>query len=270
MKRRDLLTLPLALGPTLALARGASPERALAALLDDPATPLASLSVWARRRDGRVFSAQWGRRQIEDGRAARDLPVTPDTLLRVASISKLVVGLGVMRLVEAGRLQLDADLQPLLGFELRHPAAPAVPITLRHLMTHRAGLTDEADAYRPAGQPLAPLVARDSKAWGPQPRGGHFQYCNLNYGLIASAMERASGERFDRLMQREVLAPLGMQGGFEAASFPPEQQAQIATLYRRPPGGAWVAQVDDFSVQPIQPTLTPEQAAAYAPGFNGS
>lgn len=270
MNRRQLLTLPLLLGPGCIGAATASLPTRLAALLDDPTAPLASLSVWARRRDGQVFSGQWGRRQIADGAAARDLPAAPDTLFRMASVTKLVVGLGVMRLVEAGKLDLDADLQALLGHPLRHPLFSTLPITLRLVLSHRSGIVDMDETYPGPGLLLSGLLAPDSKAWGRRPPGSFFEYCNLHYGLVAAAMERASGERFDRLMQRLVLTPLGMQGGFESADFPPEQQAQIATLYRRPVAGAWKAQVDDFMAAPIKPVLDAEQAAGYTLGANGS
>src|SRR5690606_19413882 len=68
--------------------------------------------------------------------------VTADDPVRIASISKLVTAAGVMRLVETGTLDLDADVSELLGFPLRNPAYPHTPITLRLLLSHRSSLTD--------------------------------------------------------------------------------------------------------------------------------
>ena len=75
-------------------------------------------------RDGQVvYASQFGARHLGSRPDDAVLPVTERTLFRVASISKLVVAVGVMRLVEQGRLDLDADVSALLGWPLRHDAA---------------------------------------------------------------------------------------------------------------------------------------------------
>lgn len=136
--------------------------------------------------------------------------VTADDPVRVASVSKLVVALGVMRLVEAGVLDLDADVSDRLGWRLRNPAFPDVPITLRLLLSHRSSLTDEVDYALPLDGSVQAALA-DSRAWdGAHPPGRFFRYANMNLPVVASVMERATGERFDRLMRRLVLAPLGL------------------------------------------------------------
>jgi len=76
-------------------------------------------------------------------------PVTADDPVRIASVSKLVVAIGVMRLVEQHKLDLDADVSDLLGYTLRNPAFPDAPITLRLLLSHRSSLTDGVDYVLP-------------------------------------------------------------------------------------------------------------------------
>jgi len=91
--------------------------------------------------------------------------VTADDPVRIASISKLVTTLGVMRLVEAGKLDLDADTSSLLGWRLRNPAFPDTPITLRLLLSHRSSLTDGAGYWQtPLGGRLRDIV-EDPRAW---------------------------------------------------------------------------------------------------------
>lgn len=271
IQRRTALLTPALAMPWLHAAAAAPdlPVR-LQALLDDAAAPLASLVVWARRRDGRSLNLAFGRRRIVPGQLQLDLPADTDTLFRMASISKLAVALVVLRLLESGRLSLDADVQTWLGRQLRNPRHPEVPLTLRQLLSHRSSIVDIDETYPPAGQSMWPLFAPGSKAWSDRTPGSFFQYSNLGFSVVAAVLERASGERFDRLMQRELFAPLGLQGGFEPAALPPGQQGRIATLYRRPKAGDWVAQTDDFRSAPPVPTLNAAQAAAYTLADNGS
>lgn len=206
-------------------------------IVADPARPLASAAVLAIRDGKVVYRAHAGCKRFE-GTAC--VPAAQADLYRVASVSKLVVALGVMRMVDQGQLDLDRDIGSYLGYKLHRP------VTLRMLLTHTGGLTDAA-GYRlaPEGD-IRSMLAEAGPQWDElHPPGSYFRYANLNFGAIASVMERASGERFDRLMHKLVMAPLGLAGGFNTAQFSPAERAALATLYRRPrPDGPWVAQID--------------------------
>lgn len=240
-------------------------SRALAALVDDPQRPLASLSVLVRRQGRVVYEAQFGRRRIQP-----DLPVTRDTLFRIASITKLVVAVAVMRLVEAGRFDLDADLGRLLGYPLHRP------LTARLLLCHRSGLSDGGDDFTDPRVDLRQLLGQPGPTWNGHAPGRWFEYANINFAVLAAALERATGTRFDRLMQAWVLEPLGMRGGFDPARLPLGQLDQVATLYRKAPSeggpwqpdGPWHAQADDFSAHTPQPLLS--NADGYEPGSRGA
>ena len=158
--------------------------------------------------------------------------VSADDPVRIASISKLVVALGVMRLVEAGRLDLDADVSGLLGWRLRNPAFPDTPVTLRLLLSHRSSLTDGAGYWQtPLGGRLRDILA-DPRAWdGAHAPGTYFRYANLNFPLVAQVMERATGERFDILMDRLVLRPLGIDGCFNWDRCDAAAAARAIVLY---------------------------------------
>lgn len=159
-------------------------------------------------------------------------PIGADDPVRVASISKLVTALGVMRLVETGTLDLDADVSPLLGWRLRHPRFPDAPVTLRLLLSHRAGLTDAAGYYQtPLGGELKAILD-DPRAWDMEHAPGTwFRYANLDFPLIAAVMENATGERFDRLMDRLVLRPLDLDACFNWASCDDATIARAVVLY---------------------------------------
>ncbi|MDI4632405.1 beta-lactamase family protein [Pelomonas sp. V22] len=261
LDRRRLLALPL-LGAVPAFAQADE----LQAILDDKTYPLASLSVLVQRQGTTVFEGHVGRRHIAPTGKGRDLPASSDTLFRMASVSKLVVALAAMRLVEGGRLALDADIGELLGYSLRHPQHPKCALTVRLLLSHRSSLLDDGDSYADSSLTLQEQVSRGLRWSGPAP-GLHFEYCNFNYVVLACVMERASGMRFDRLMQEEVLAPLGMQGSFDASQLPPFQLANLATLYRQDERGHWVPQADDFQTVAPKPAPVP---AHYPLGSRGA
>ncbi len=158
--------------------------------------------------------------------------ITADDPVRVASISKLGVAIGVMRLVEQGKLDLDADVSKQLGWTLRNPKWPDTPITLRLLLSHRSSLTDGAGYWQvPLDGQLKDLLA-DPKAWDAEHAPGtYWRYTNLNFPLVAAVMERATGERFDLLMQRLVLKPLDLHACYGWPSCDEATAARAVVLY---------------------------------------
>jgi len=262
--------------PPDAARRHAQLDRELAAIAADPACTLASLSVLAIR-DGKVaYEGAFGRRRIGNG-AMPDLPATPDTLYRIASVSKLMTTLGLMRLVEDGKFDLDADVSAYLGFTLRNPHFPQRAITLHHLLTHTSSLRDEAGYSFPAGTSLRSfLIPRAPATYARQAGPGDwFTYCNLGWGIIGTMMERATGERFDRLMRRLLLDPLGLDAGYNPAELAPAALAELATLYRKrtvdteawDADGPWIAQADDVGARPPSP---PPGIEGYVIGENAT
>ncbi len=158
--------------------------------------------------------------------------VTADDPVRIASISKLVTTIGVMRLVEAGKLDLDADVSTHLGWRLRNPAFPDTPITLRLLLSHRSSLTDGAGYWQVTLGGKIRDVADDPRAWdSAHAPGTYFRYANLNFPLVAQIMEQVTGERFDKLMDRLVLEPLGIDACFNWDSCDAATAARAVVLY---------------------------------------
>lgn len=257
----------------------------LRAVVDDAAHPLASLSVLAIRDGKPVYQQQFGFRHIDAANAVGNRLADSGTMYRIASISKLITTLGLMRLVEDGVLALDADVGGYLGYPLRNPHFPQVPITLGMLLTHRASITDEAGYYweDSLNVNLKDVFTVGGRHYGTGAMwsrhaapGDYFQYGNLNWGVIATVMERVSGERFDRLMKRLLFDPLGIRGGFNPAEMSAADVARIATLYRKRsdvggkevwnPRGPWVAQVDDYAQAPPVSRAGPN----YVVGTNGT
>ena len=195
-----------------------------------PEVPVSQVGV-AFDRNGNVGSFAEGLADPATGRV-----VTADDPVRVASISKLVVGVGVMRLVEQGRLDLDEDVSERLGWNLRNPAFPDRPITLRQLLSHTSSVRDYEDQYAiPLGDTvqanMAPRTSWDSKHG---PGDGFFTYSNLNFPIVASIVERVTGERFDLWMRREVIEPMKLDACY---NWPTCSDAKVARAVVLTQGG---------------------------------
>jgi len=163
---------------------------------------------------------------------ATDRAVTPDDPVRVASISKLVVGIGVMRLVEQGKLDLDTDVSAYLGWTLRNPAFPDRPIALRQLLSHTSSVRDHDDQYAiPLGTTVQSVMAEPT-SWDPKhgPGDSYFTYSNLNFPIIGSIVERVTGARFDRWMRREVIETMKLDACYNWPTCSDEKVARAVVL----------------------------------------
>jgi CubicO group peptidase (beta-lactamase class C family) len=251
----------------------------LAALL---LLPFAAVPAQAQRLYSATVAVNFDRQAIRpalvEGTADQTTgrPVSADDPVRIASISKLVTTLGVLRLVDAGVLDLDRDVSDYLHWPLRHPQFPERPITLRLLLSHRSGLTDGADYIIPLGETIRVRLA-DPRAWdpqhGPSGYGGDdwFHYTNLNFPVVASVMEAATGERFDRLMQHLVVKPLGLSACYNWSGCNGAAAASAVVLYR---ADGSVARDDLKGALPACPVVVnagqPCNLDAYTPGWNGA
>ncbi len=162
--------------------------------------------------------------------AARQ-PALPTTLYRVGSISKLFTDTAAMQLVAQRRLDLDAPIEQVLPWFRIGTAWPGSgPITLRHLMSHHAGLPRDTAA----GMWLAsaPAPGHDFRAMlrgladeqTDAPPGRAFGYSNIGIDLVGAMLEARAGLPFESYLQSAVLDPIGMQGARFGAA-PPEVPA---------------------------------------------
>ena len=214
------------------------------------------------------------------------VPLHADHKARVASISKLVATIGLMRLVENGRVDLDKDVSEYLGFSLRNPHFPDDSITLRMILSHTSSIRDGAYYWLEAGQhfqdfflPGRPHFGDGSHfaSDGAQGPGRYFTYANLNFGVVAAVIERVSGTRFDRYMRREVLNPLGLASSYNVCDLSAAQPDAVATLFRKrddnevwQPEGGWVPQLDheQFSCHyGREPVARGEDPGEILPGY---
>src|SRR5262249_26884957 len=135
---------------------------------------------------------------------------------RVGSLSKSVVALGVMRLVDQGKLDLDRPLREILpDAGIDNPWEAVAPGTLAQGMEHTAGL--DGVRFNEVFTDDGGLAGRDTRPVNRRSRGGRWQpgtrhaYSNAGYTLGGRAIEVASGEPFDVYLRREILQPLGIR-----------------------------------------------------------
>jgi CubicO group peptidase (beta-lactamase class C family) len=140
-------------------------------------------------------------------------PVDPETtMFRLASISKLFTWISVMQLMEQGKLDLDADVNTYLDFQI----APAFgkPITLRNLMTHTGGFEEEVrDILLTEPKKAIPLrqYLIENQPHRIFPPGEVPAYSNYGVGLGGYIVQRASGEPFEQYVAEHIFQPLGMK-----------------------------------------------------------
>jgi len=144
--------------------------------------------------------------------AANNVPATADSLYRVGSVSKLFTDMAVMQLVEEGKLDLDADVKTALPtFAVRNPFDGKV--TLRSVMSHRAGLVREPpignyfDPDQPTQLATTESLNRTSLVYPP---GTRTKYSNAGIGLAGAVVETMTGQSFEDCVQQTILQPLGM------------------------------------------------------------
>ena len=160
-------------------------------------------------------------------------PVEANDLVRIASISKLIMALATLRLVDEGKVDLDTDVSEYLGFKVRSPNFPDTPVTLGLLLSHRAGLRDNAGYIIPLGDSLQEKLAAPEAWYADAPPGlAPFEYANLGSPVVATALEAATGERYDALLERTVFGPLGVTACINWIGCSDDMVARAVALYR--------------------------------------
>lgn len=183
--------------------------------------------------DGPVFAKGYGFADID----ARK-PFTADaTLVRPGSISKLFTGIAMMQLVDAGKLDLDRDVNGYIDFAIPTPAG-GVAVTLRRLLTHRAGFEEHLKGLfsrdrepEPLGRWLAKNLPQRLFPKGDVPAYSNYGVALAGY-LAGYIVERVSGEPYAAYVQRHILDPLGMRLTFHQP-LPDDLASLMAKGYRR-------------------------------------
>jgi CubicO group peptidase (beta-lactamase class C family) len=177
-------------------------------------------------KDGEIsWSGNFGFKNINTDDAIND-----STVFMIASCSKPVTALGIMKLYDQGRIGLDDDINDYLPYTISNPNHPDKVITVRMLLTHTSSLMDNWDILTPlytlnsgGGDSPIPLeqfvksyFIPEGKHYDPERNfadyepGGNIAYCNMGYAIAGVLIEKITGNPFPVFMKEEVFTPLGM------------------------------------------------------------
>ena len=232
-----------ALLPTFVIRGEPTPRTSLADRMEALGVPGVSVAVLV---DGEIAWARgYGFADLESER-----PVTARTLFQAASISKPVAALAALQLVQEGLVALDADVnQYLAGWRVpAHSFTAGAPVTLRGLLTHRAGLSVSGfPGYGPDEAVPDAVGVLDGRGNTDPVRvvlapGERWRYSGGGYTVMQQLVADVRGAPFSDVMRRRVLDPIGMVRSTYEQPIPPNRQDDIATGYRpdgTPVPGGW-------------------------------
>lgn len=200
-------------------------EEEIQKIMDE--TQAVGLSV-AVVKDGEIaYTKAFGYKNLEDS-----IPLSTDDMFRIASISKSFSATAIMKLVEEGKISLDQDVSDLIGFKVRNPKFPKSVITLEMLLSHRSSLNDSQGYF--TLDVINPKSNQNHKdCYNDYEPGTNYQYCNLNFNMVGTIIEKITGVRFDQYIVKNILEPLGLYGGYCVDSLDTER---LTRLYSRRDG----------------------------------
>jgi CubicO group peptidase (beta-lactamase class C family) len=199
------------------------------------------------RHDGILSVDVVGQQDIEHHR-----PMTKDTIFRIASMTKPVTAIGIMMLVDEGKLAVEDPVEKHLP-EFRGQMLvvgrtkdsrtvmldkPARPITIRDLMTHTSGLpgwpAGLGDLYTKRNRSLAEATLAISQRPLDFEPGTKWAYCNTGIDTLGRIIEVASGQSYEQFLQTRLFDPLDMK---DTTFYPtPAQRDRVAITYDRKDG----------------------------------
>ena len=171
-----------------------------------------------------VYNQSFGYKDLETR-----TPLCNDDMMRIASISKSFTATGLMQMVEKGIISLDDDVSDLIGFQIRNPHHPDVPITLRMILSHTASIRDKEDYF--TLDHINPAVYGDcAESYYEYKPGEGYNYSNLGLNLAGTILEKVSGVRFDKYVKDSIIHRLGLVGGHNVDDL---DQSKLVSLYNR-------------------------------------
>lgn len=237
--------------PITSTAQDNKAEEAIQQIMKE--NPVMGLSVAVIKNNKLIYSHSFGLKDAET-----NTPLTNENIFRIASISKSFSATAIMQLVEAKKVNLDQDVSDLIGFKVRNPKFPETVITLRLMLSHLSSINDNQgyfslDSINPAKS------VNWYKCYNNYEPGKKYEYCNFNFNMIGTIIEKVSGERFDAYIQNHILNPLQLYGGYYVNGL---DKSKFATIYEYQPDAA------KFVASPNAYAPRTAEVAAYQMGYS--
>ena len=237
--------------PITSIAQENNAEAAIQQIMKE--NPVMGISVAVVKNNKFIYTHSFGLKDAET-----NTPLTNENIFRIASISKSFSATAIMQLVEAKKVNLDQDVSELIGFKIRNPKFPETIITLRLMLSHLSSINDSQgyfslDSINPAKS------INWYKCYNSYEPGKRYEYCNFNFNMIGTIIEKVSGERFDAYIQNHILNPLQLYGGYYVNGL---DKSKFATIYEYQPDAA------KFVASPNAYAPRTAEVAAYQMGYS--
>jgi CubicO group peptidase (beta-lactamase class C family) len=169
--------------------------------------PGVAVGIWHK---GREYAEGFGITSVE-----HPLPVTPDTLFQTGSISKTFTGTMMMKLVEDGKVDLDAPVKKYIEDFKVQDEEVTEKVTIRHLLTHMGGwVGDYFNDFGSGDDALEKMVRDIAKLPQIQPLGTIWSYNNTGFNVASHIIEIVTKKPYEEAAQDMLLVPLGLKMSF--------------------------------------------------------
>jgi len=161
----------------------------------------------------------------------KEIPVTDKTHFWVGSISKSFTALGILKLVESGRIDLNVEVKEVLpDIDIKNPWSDTDPVRLVHLLEHTAGLCDGVSTsfnwHHDPNIPLEEVIHLHKRINIYNRPGSYYLYSNTGYLLIGLIIEKTTDMKYEEFLRNEILNPLGMN----TTTFNPKDPYNLSTM----------------------------------------
>jgi len=210
------------------------------------------LAVAVVKKGKLIYTHSFGYKDLEN-----NIPLSDSDIFRIASISKSFSATTIMQLAEAKKLALTDDFSKLVGFRVRNPKFPETVITLKMVLSHTSSINDSEGYFNL--DVINPDKGKNwEKCYNNYEPGKGYMYCNLNFNMVGTVIEKITGQRFDGYVKNQVLNPLGLYGGYWVESL---QKDRFVTLYE------YNSALKKFTPSPLAYAPRSEEISNYVMGY---
>ena len=187
-------------------------------------------------------------------------PMTPDHKIRIASISKVAVGITAQLLREEGIIDLDGDISQYWGCEVKNPKYPLVPITIRGMLTHTSSIVNAGDSTSRAYSSVHSKLQGSGYSNAVPGDIGYWAYNNYAFSVLGMTLELAAQRTVDDILREKLYIPMDIDAAFGSGDI--KNTDLLATIYR---GNGEVGRSVEAAKQ-LHSTTTPGGNGVYFAG----